>query len=232
MSLLEIAQAVSLECRIEEPSSIAGNPNNTARTLLAFANREAQILSSRGGWQRTTQIHTFDTVVDVVDYDLPADYLYSIPRTEWDRTNRWSLIGPLSPQDREHILAWKITAVPRFYYWLRANKFTIFPKPDAIRELVFEYVSQWIVVDASGTPKAKFTADTDTTLVPEELFILGMKWRMLQSLTLDYAEAYEEYKSQVELYFSRTIGMRELSLSGERVYMPLASLPDTGYGQP
>lgn len=233
MSLLDIAKAVALECRIEEPNSLIGNPNNTARTILAMANREAQILSTRGGWQRTTQILEFDTVIGQTDYDLPADYLYSIPRTDWDRTARWALIGPINPQDREHLLAWNIKEVPRFYYWIRLNKITLFPIPDQVRHLAFEYVSKNVILDQDGiTLKSKFTADTDTTIIPEELFTLGVKWRMLKSLTLDYAEDYEEYKSQLDLYFSRTIGMREISLSGERVYMPLASLPDTGYGMP
>jgi len=38
-------------------------------------------------------------------YDLPADFNYMIDQTGWDRTNRVSIGGPLSPKTGLTLLA-------------------------------------------------------------------------------------------------------------------------------
>jgi len=48
-----------------------------------------------------------------VQYNLPSDWDREIPQTEWDRTNRWPLMGPQSAQDWQSFKSGIVYAGPR-----------------------------------------------------------------------------------------------------------------------
>jgi hypothetical protein len=64
-TLLQMVQQAANEIGIPEPSSLFGNVDDTARQLVALANREAKEFSSvankNGGWQQLHKEYTFQT---------------------------------------------------------------------------------------------------------------------------------------------------------------------------
>ena len=80
-------------------------------------------------------------------YAFPGDYDWTQNRTHWDRTNRWELLGPDSPQlDQWHRSGIVATGPRRHFRRLGQlpNKFRIWPAPAEIAnplQLVFEYMS-------------------------------------------------------------------------------------------
>src|SRR5882672_5902750 len=117
-------------------------------------------------------------------YPEPPGFDYFNNRTMWDRTNRWELLGPDSPQmDQWHRSGIVVTGPRRHFRQLGpfANNFRIWPSPSEIAaplQLVFEYISLNAVVAAGVTPTYKqyFTVDTDTSLLDENAIITGLKW--------------------------------------------------------
>ena len=67
------------------------------------------------------------------------------------------------------------------------------PVPVAADQIVFEYVSAYWCKSASGTPQASFAADTDVPILPDDLFVLGLKWRLLAAKGMNYAEERAAY---------------------------------------
>ena len=131
----------------------------------------------------------------------------------WDRTNRWELLGPDSPQmDQWHRSGIVVTGPRRHFRQLGAggtsneslNNFRIWPPPIEIiapLQLVFEYLSNAAVNSlGQGINYAlKFTNDADTTLLDEQALIMGIKWMFweikgfgsyatLQSRWVDYVD--------------------------------------------
>jgi hypothetical protein len=114
-------------------------------------------------------------------FPLPVDYTRSILRTAWDRSMRWELRGPQSPQWDQWVRSGIVATGPRRMYREVNNAWRIWPPPgssvqDTGSQMLTEYVSSNWAQDAGGTGKLKFTADTDTSLFQDDLMISGLKY--------------------------------------------------------
>lgn len=123
-------------------------------------------------------------------YAMPPDFDFYTNRTMWDRTNRWELIGPDSPQlDQWHRSGIVVTGPRRHFRQLgaMANQFRIWPAPAEITsplQLVFEYSSIYAVAvhgQVNDTnPVSSFAQyfknDDDTCLLNAQAVIMGIKW--------------------------------------------------------
>lgn len=160
-------------------------------------------------------------------YNVPDDFSWFINRTMWDRTNRWELIGPISPQMDQWQRSGVVTTGPRRRWrqvGLAPNNWRLWPPPTATSDypgtLVFEYVSRFWVIGQDGTRKPKFSLDTDTPVVDAQAIILGTKWRMWAAKGFDYAAMQREYLDYVSRLSARNGGAADLTLSRQ----PLRSL--------
>lgn len=120
-------------------------------------------------------------------YPMPVGFDWFNNRTMWDRTNRWELLGPDSPQlDQWHRSGIVATGPRRHFRQLGPypNTFRIWPAPYEIvspLQLVFEYLSNAAVATngtvADGTVFAEyFVNDGDTQLLDDNAMIMGIKW--------------------------------------------------------
>lgn len=153
-------------------------------------------------------------------YDIPDDFQWFQNRTMWDRTNRWELIGPISPQMDQWQRSGVVTTGPRRRWrqiGLPQNCWRIWPPPTATSDypgtLVFEYLSKNWVLGADGTTKPRFSLDTDMPIISDQATILGTKWRMWQIKGFDYAAMQQEYMDYVNMLIARDGGSPDLSLS-------------------
>ncbi len=155
-------------------------------------------------------------------YELPSDFDHYIPHTWWDRTNHWMLIGPQSPQFDQWQRSGIVTTGPRLR-WRQIGKrptvFRLWPPPTSQTvpdALVFEFVSDGWVIDANGTYKKRFTADTDKSLLDDDALILGCKWRMWQVKGFEFGSFQQEYIDYVNRLKARDGGMPDLNMSRSR----------------
>lgn len=139
-----------------------------------------------------TQSGTIDTQFSQYLYDLPSDWQKQIPQTEWDRTNRWPLMGPQSAQDWQSFKSGIVYAGPRERFRILENQIAVNPLPPNGLTFAFEYISNAWVRSAMGVAQSSFLADTDTCLFPDSLMITGLKaqWKAAKGLdgTFDLGE--------------------------------------------
>ena len=123
-------------------------------------------------------------------YAMPADFDFYTNKTMWDRTNRWQLLGPDSPQQDQYQRSGIVATGPRRHFrqiGAFANQFRIWPPPAELVEplqLVFEYSSIYAVavngVIDDTNPVSSFAQyfanDNDTCLLNGQAIIMGMKW--------------------------------------------------------
>ena len=140
-------------------------------------------------------------------YNMPDGFDWFNNRTMWDRTNRWELLGPESPQEDQWRRSGIVTTGPRRRFRKigpYAKSFRIWPAPAELTAplaLVFEYLSiNAVAVSGSATSFAQyFVNDDDTCLLDEQAIIMGIKWMFweakgfgsyvtLQSRWVDYVE--------------------------------------------
>lgn len=125
-------------------------------------------------------------------YSLPSDYKTTTNRSWWDRTNRWELLGPDSPQmDQWHRSGIVVTGPRRHFRMIGRSvpaQYRLWPQPSEITnplQLAFEYQSTDWVSTSTGT-SAAWTADTDTSFLDDRALIKWLKWKYQQAKGLAY----------------------------------------------
>lgn len=160
-------------------------------------------------------------------YPEPADFMKFIPRTWWDRTNRWELLGPDSPQmdqwHRSGIVTtgrrrhWRQIGAPSNQLAALGNTYRLWPPPgtDVVNpiSLVFEYISRNTVFSAgTSTRQFNFTADTDIPVLDARAIIMGIKWRFCAQKGFDWKVLRSDYDDYVQRLIARDGGSRTLNL--------------------
>jgi hypothetical protein len=163
-----------------------------------------------------------------VNYNLPSDWLKQIPQTEWDRTNRWPLIGPQSPQDWQSFKSGIVYAGPRERFRILNNTITINPPPPDGLLFAFEYISNAWVYDTANQSHTKYQADTDIAIFPNSLLITGLKSQWKAAKGLDASFDIAEFRGLLEQCKAQDKSAPKLSLSpyGESILLSEANLPD------
>jgi hypothetical protein len=131
-------------------------------------------------------------------YDLPVDWQRQIPQTEWNRTQRWPLLGPRSSQEWQTYKSGIVSAGPRQRFRILNNQLAINPSPPDGQTLSFEYISNGWVEGADGVAKAEITADTDTFIFTDSLLITGLKSQWMTAKGLDASFSLGEFRWLLE----------------------------------
>ncbi len=137
----------------------------------------------------------------VQDYALPSDFSKMISKTNFDRTDHWSNLGPKSAQEWQWLQSGNISTAPRFRYRIFGNKLRFFPAPGAVINMVYEYSGLWWVLASGGTAptKAKFTLDTDTSIFNDDVMVLGLKYQWFRANGLDFALPLAEFMRALDI---------------------------------
>lgn len=170
-------------------------------------------------------------------YPLPTDIDHQMTQTYWDRTFRWQLLGPLSPQERQVLLSGISPTGPRRRFWIVNNRLVINPVPsDNTGVEVFEYYSNaWsqTTLLSTATANSRFQNDSDFFLLDDNVMELGIKWRFRKAKGLSYDAEQDDYDNAVEVAISADGGKRNLPMNASSSGIRLLNeqnCPDTGYG--
>jgi hypothetical protein len=131
-------------------------------------------------------------------FDLPSDWLRQIPQTEWNRTQRWELLGPKSAQEWQTFKSGIVSAGPRQRFRILQNQLCLNPSPPDNQTLSFEYISNGWVEGVDGVAKTEVTQDTDTFIFSDSLLITGLKAQWLVAKGLDASFSLGEFRYLLE----------------------------------
>jgi hypothetical protein len=179
----------------------------------------------------STQVDA-QVIFQKVKYDLPADYNSTVNRTHWDKSKRWEMLGPESPQQWEWLLSGYISTGPRIRWRLLGKYFQIWPGMNAGELLGFEYRSRGWAEAADGTPKNSFTADDDTCIYPDRLMVLGTKLKYFEAKGFDTTALYRDYLMEFDTAVAQDTAAANLSFAPRpgTVLIGYDNIPDSGYG--
>lgn len=165
-------------------------------------------------------------------YAMPSDFSRIVNKTQYNKSNRWSIIGPKGAQEWQWLKSSYITTGPRMRFRITNNKFTLWPAPASSLTLGFEYVSNGWVLAADGSSKSKFTLDTDTSLFPDRLLILGTKLKFFEIKGFDTTTLVADFVRELDKYKANEAAADTLSLAPKyaNILLTQNNIPDTGYG--
>ncbi len=167
----------------------------------------------------TNTVAATDLIFSKDTYPFPTDFSRWIDGTYWDRTNRWQLIGPDSPQQGQFNESGIVATTPRRHFQQIGQLPTalrLWPPPGATETTFtssFLYVTANWAQTSAGVGISKMTDDDDVFLVDPQAIILEIKWRWLQAKQLAYAAQQAEYIDYVRTITARDGGARTLSMA-------------------
>lgn len=214
----------------EIPSTFYDNQNLTARTCVALVTRQGRTLEMQQRWSSLLSTYTFSTVADQAAYDLPSDWRAFGNVSQWNRSSHRQMIGPSSAFEWQWLKGW-IGASATIDVWFRieGTQMILHPTPTSVQTMAFDYYSKnWITKVSDSTTATEFTHDNDTSKLDEDLLILGLKWRFLQSKGMPFEPEYREYEAMLEEATADAGGKRSIKLGLREIKWD--GLPDTGYG--
>lgn len=214
MAMLQVVQYMCRRTNVPVPSTAYGTTDPQVLQMIALLEEEGNDLAMRGGWERLTIEGSFTTVAaedqGAITTLASNGFRYIKNNTIWDRTTRLPVCGPMTSADWQAMKAFTNTG-PRFRFRIRTGKLIVNPAPPASDSWYFEYITKNWITDSTGvTYKNYFTADTDLILLPEELVLMGLRWRWKKEKGLDYAEDFRTYEAQVKDALGRDGGKRNL----------------------
>ena len=167
------------------------------------------------------------------NYAMPSDYQRIVNKTQYNKSNRWSVIGPKDAQEWQWLKASYVTTGPRMRFRIIGNKFVVWPAPSAVVTLGFEYQSgSWVLANDGVTYKTKATADTDTFLFPDRLLVLGTKLKYFEIKGFDTTALNADFARELLKFKAQDAGADTLSLAPKypNILLTQNNLPDTGFG--
>jgi hypothetical protein len=234
MSLLTICQDVADEIGLDKPTSIIGNSENTATRLYRQCVRTGTMLAIKN-WHLLIKPYTFSTVADEPQYALPSDWRSFVNNTAWNQTKA-RIIYIISPQHWAYEKSYVVSTFNDQYRLMGddaapsvGRKFTIHPTPSSVQTIYYEYYSKNWVLNADGvTEQSTFVGDNDTVQFNQELFIMGVIWRMLKTMGQPYAEEKAEFDQYLEMLMAQDGVTENLYADGNPP--PFSNIPETGFG--
>lgn len=226
MSLLTIAQNAADEVGVNRPSSVIGSTDATAIRILRYAIRVGRELV-KDHCPYLIKEHTFSTSNGTEAYSLPSDFDHFVPFTHWNRTTDRRM-HPILPSEWQLLKSGLTTTSINDRFRIRGadRELLLDPTPNGTETVAFEYVSKNYCESVGGTGQSVWTADTDVGVLDEELFELGIIWRLLNRLGMPYAEEKAEYQG-MKARIEAQINPIKVSLDGR--HPPRSNIPDSDF---
>jgi hypothetical protein len=167
-----------------------------------------------------------------VRYALPSDYVALVPRTQWDKSKHWEMLGPETPQQWEWIQSGYISTGPRVRWRIFGGYFQIWPGFSATEVLGFEYRSNAWALTAAGVAKTSFTIDSDTCIYRDRLMVLMTKLKYFEAKGFDTTALYRDWMTELETAMAQDKSAPNLSFAPRdgNVLIGWDNIPDSGYG--
>lgn len=167
-------------------------------------------------------------------YDLPSDFDRQIDRTHYDKSKRWEMLGPETPQQWEFLKSSYISTGPRMRYRFIGGKFQIWPQVTTNEYLGYEYISNAWATSAASVGQSSFLADTDTCIFPDRLMVAGLKMRFFEVKGFDASAFTRDFEMQLNIAKPNDGGSPSLSMAPKMstVLIGFENIPDGSiYGQ-
>lgn len=182
MTLKEILDDVLMLSGADPETSYVDQGTAEVERLVALANRSATAIA-QWPWQVLRSRYTF-TLTSDTEYELPSDFRSFIPDTMYTTGEVWGADFPTDTGMWAYLQASSGATGARFQMRVLGGKLQVY-EPESGREVSFEYVSKTPILAADGTTKKeRFTADTDTWRLDDDLLIKDLTWRYMKMVGL------------------------------------------------
>jgi len=229
-TVLEIIQQTSRELGIPKPTAAFSAIDISTQQLVALLNAAGSELILYYNWEALTSEWDVPIVIDTDNYALPSDFSHLIDQTQWDRTNRWPLLGPKSAQEWQWLKGGLLSSGPRIRYRLRGERFWLHPAPSTELDIRLEYIrNTWIETgNGSGLFVSLITNDGNIPVLDFWLLVKYLKYKFWSAKGFDTTSYRDDFLLVFDALSGKDKGAPILSLSPRSapLLVGLHSIPD------
>lgn len=226
-SVLWVIQQAMSEMGFPKPVEAVSAQDPTVVQMVSLFNSAGMEMVIGFPWEQLTKEFIIQTVENQASYDLPSDWDYFIDQTQWDRTNRWPLLGPKSAQEWQWLKSGVLSSGPRLRYRVRGGKFEIFPTPAVSSQpttpsptfvsstLAMDYVANTWLADGNvaNTFYNYATDDSNIVLLDPWVMVKFLKMKLWESKGLDTSAYTKDFLGTWEARIGKNMGAPVLTLA-------------------
>jgi hypothetical protein len=161
-------------------------------------------------WQAFSMQATWTLIPGEDQGDLSVDilpnkgFLWAYNETFYDRTQRRPLYGPVTDVEWQQLKAVPNPG-PWYKFRIMGNHLLINPAPTihGLSQIAFEYATSFGVRGSDGTLKNGFSADDDTSVLPERILKKGLAYRWKELKGLPFQSEEDRYFQMLNNYIVR-----------------------------
>jgi len=239
-TLSAIVQNVAQMVGYPTPADAAGSTDPAVQQLVQAVNTAGIDMLSLHDWQELSKSYSVSIVADSPGqqekaFDLPEDFYEFSDQTQWNSTNQWPAIGPISPQMWQTLLVRTTLPTLSFYWQVRGNKLYILSPPTSAQTLTYFYQSvAWVQdQDNSSLYKNRATKNGDVILLDPYLVTQLARVKWLEMKGFDSSAAMRDFQVAFENRKGNERGAPVLTMVRDYKFPyinPIANTPDTGFG--
>ncbi|MGL4287048.1 MAG: hypothetical protein ACRCVA_11930 [Phreatobacter sp.] len=191
MSLLTLCQNAATLMNLPSITSVMSAAARTPQEFQVLAIQTGQELVRRHDWGGLIRT----TALGVLPATLPGDF-ERLTQGSPVRLGTQPIRGALSDAEMNLKRGALPSSPPRFM--LRGRELEVAPTPAG--PVTLEYVSAYWIKSADATPvfRASFVADSDMSVIPEDIILQGLIWRWKRQKGLAYQDELDQFEQAVD----------------------------------
>ena len=234
MTLLTICQDAANLIGITAPDAVTSSTDTSTIQLEACANQEGRSQVQKYSWEVLIQEGSHTTIAAESQgamTTIATDFGRFSNQTLWNRTTDRRYYGPITAAKWQQILAVVSGGITN-YFRIRGGNLLMHPTPTAGESVKFEYVSKnWVDTSGGSTANAdKFSGDSQTTVLEEELVVLGVVWRFVKLKGLPDDQQFVAYQTRMAEYSNHDGASPILRMAGPSRVILALNEPEGNYG--
>lgn len=225
MSLLSIMTAFAGRTGWVVPVTVATSSDTQLRKALGLLNELVdELVNSTYTYTFLIREATFTSVDGASQGYLsdlaPAGYKSMIPGTFFDRSQNLEIKGPISSAEWQRRQSMGISGTCyEFREWL--GQIWLSPDAEAGSSMAFEYRSKYAIMDeVTDAPdviyKNWFTLDTDTSTIPEDLLLIGLRYKWREDNGFDATNLKNSFESMLASFQVQEGNRKPVSMRGAK----------------
>jgi hypothetical protein len=237
-NVLNIVSDAAVEAGLDAVTAVYASTDKNVILLRTLLKSLGQEIVGERDWTYLQLQTSFNTVNGTGDYPLPAGFKKMAPQSGWNRTTRFPLGGPLSPQEWQYLKAQVSNLSITALFRPMQGRIFIYPTPTSVQEIAYEYLtSYWVAVAAASTTPVKDapTVDTDVLLIDRLLLVKALAYTFKSKKGLATSNDLDEYESALQKAKDddAAAAAEILSLGGPKRRLHMidgSNIPLTGFG--
>jgi hypothetical protein len=204
--------------------------------LREMLNSAGEDLVREFEWAHLRKEFDTTTVPNQDTYTLPQDFNRFVNQTEWNRSSKLPLGGPVTPQGWQLLKTLNVIAAVQMFFRTKANTLILLPVPAGAYDLALEYLSGWWVSnDGGSTPSGgTLAADTDVVLLDGQMMVHRIRRDWQDAKGFDSTAASNAYEAALNVAKGNDEAAPVLNLNhnpyNRARLLDGTNLPPTGYG--